>query len=116
MVLGGILWAVSLLLFAATGSLLAVFFILILMGITEGFAAPAQNDYFLDMPVSKSVGEDAATACFELFGKVGETIGPMAFATAMLLGKQTGMLALAVIIVVLLVPVLVFLRPSTHAG
>jgi predicted MFS family arabinose efflux permease len=110
LILGGWLWGLSLVIFGVEGSMLTMFIVLIMMGITEGFNAPAQNDYFLAMKSSRQMGGDSATAYFELFGKIGETVGPMAFAVALMLGQGVGMTVLGLVIIVSTIPVMIMLK------
>jgi predicted MFS family arabinose efflux permease len=111
-VVGGWLWGLSLIIFGLESSLFTMFLVLIIMGVTEGFNAPAQNDYFLSMHSSRRLGEDTATAYFELFGKVGETLGPLAFAVALMMGQGSGMMVLGVLVILSTVPVIVSLRSA----
>lgn len=112
-ILGSALWAASLIIFAATGSLWGAVAALILMGITEGFCATAQNEYYLEMSSSKLLGEDKATGYFELFSKIGETLGPIGFSIALLLGQQLGILVLGLLVLFATLPALLFLKETS---
>lgn len=114
--LGSALWAASLIIFAATGSLWGAVAALILMGITEGFCATAQNEYYLEMPSSKLLGEDKATGYFELFSKIGETLGPIGFSIALLLGQQLGILVLGLLVLFATLPALLFLKETSASS
>ena len=116
LVVGGWLWGISLVIFGLESSMLTMFLVLIIMGVTEGFNAPAQNDFFLSMSSSRGLGEDTATAYFELFGKIGETLGPLAFAVALMMGQASGMAALGVIVILSTIPVMLSLRTSTRSS
>lgn len=111
-ILGSALWAASLMIFAVTGSLWGAVVALILMGITEGFCATAQNEFYLELPSSKALGEDKATGYFELFSKVGETLGPIGFSIALLLGQQLGIFALGLFVLLATLPALLFLKKA----
>jgi len=92
MLAGGILWALSLAIFGITGTLQGAVITLIAMGLIEGFAATAQNSYFLSLDAVRRIGEDEAIGYYELVGKAGETIGPVAFGFAILLGARKGVI------------------------
>lgn len=103
---GSLVWGTALVVFALTGSLAGAIVTLMIMGIAEGFCAPAQNDAYLELDACQHVGEDRAVGYFELFGKLGETIGPIAFAGALLLGSTGGPLVLGIGIMILALPYL----------
>jgi MFS family permease len=113
-ILGSVMWGLALLVFALTGSLAGAIATLILMGITEGFCVTAQNDIYLEFDVSKRLGQDRAVGYFEMFGKIGETAGPIIFSLALLLGEQFGIAVLGVVVIILALPFLLVMkrRPS----
>ncbi|OQW95803.1 MAG: hypothetical protein BWK79_01035, partial [Beggiatoa sp. IS2] len=100
MILGSILWGISLIIFALTGNLMGAIITLVLMGITEGFCVVAQNEFFLRLPPVAQLGEDRAVGYFEFFSSIAETMGPMTFAIALLLGTM-GFMFLGIGIIVL---------------
>lgn len=110
-IIGSVCWASSLMIFAFTGTLWGAIITLIIMGITEGYCAVAQNEYFLNLAAENKVDEDSATSYFELFGKVGETLGPIGFSIALMFGQSLGMLGLGVAILVITVPAIFLLGP-----
>ncbi len=109
MILGSILWGVSLIIFALTGNLIGAMITLVLMGITEGFCVTAQNEFFLKLPLITQLGEDQAVGYFELFSSLAETIGPITFAMALVLGTMAFMfLGIGIIILALLFALLMY--------
>lgn len=95
MVLGASLWAVAILVSAITGNIAGAVITIIIMGITEGFCVSAQNSYFLDLKVSKAIGEDQAVGYFEMVAKFAETLGPILFGLAIILGQFAGLSLIA---------------------
>ncbi|MBN2652843.1 MAG: MFS transporter [Spirochaetales bacterium] len=100
MILGSILWGISMLIFGVLGSLFGAILALILMGITEGFCANAQNSYYLDMKPVIAFGQDRATGYFEAMSRVAETIGPIVFSLALVLGSQLGVSLLGIVVII----------------
>ncbi len=107
--LSSLLWGGALILFALTGNIIGAIITLIIMGLSEGFGVTAQNDFYLDMKASKLLGEDKAISYFELIGKFAETLGPIIFSFALLLGVFYGLVSIGIGIVVAL---LIFLIVS----
>ncbi len=105
-----ILWGGAIILFALTGNIPGIVITLIIMGISEGFGVTAQNDYFLAMKASKLLGEDKAISYYELIGKFSETLGPILFGLALLLGSIFGLLAIGIGIVASLVVFILFAK------
>jgi MFS family permease len=101
MLLGSVLWGTSLIIFGLSGNLAGAVAALVLMGITEGFCVVAQNEFFLRSPFIAKMGENRAIGYFELLNKVGETIGPLVFAAALVLGASLGPISLGAGIIVL---------------
>jgi predicted MFS family arabinose efflux permease len=93
LIVGSLGWAVSLVIFAATGNIWGVVFTLVIMAVTEGFCVVAQNDYFLDLKIVKEIGEDIAVSYFEIAAKIAEIIAPMIFGWVLLMGATSGMWA-----------------------
>ena len=78
------------------------------MGVAEGTAAVAQNEYLLQLDASKKIGMDRAAGFFEVVGKIGETIAPIIIGFALLLGIQRGLVLIAGIMFIAL---LLFMIP-----
>ena len=97
-ILGSVIWGLGLLVAALTGSVLGAVLALVIMGITEGFAVNTQNNVFLQFPAVKRVGTDQAVGIYELMGKLGETLGPIIFGLALLLGARFGLSVVAAIV------------------
>ena len=109
-IVGSIFWGITLILAGLTGNIIATAIILALMGLTEGFAVSNQNGLYFSEKVINLVGQDRATGYFELFGKVGDTIGPILFAAVLLLGAQNGLIILGIIIALMTIPYMLFVR------
>lgn len=100
-ILGSFLWGSALIIAALTGNVFGMLLVLMLMGATEGFCVNTQNNLYLNLPVTKKVGADTSVGYFEMFAKLGETLGPLLFALALLLGSRSGLLLLGVLVAML---------------
>ena len=116
MVLGSVLWGVSLIVFALTGDLMGAMITLILMGVTEGFSVTAQNEFFLKLPLVNQLGEDRAVGYFEFFSSVAETMGPITFAVALIFGTGGFMVLGIGIITLTLLFVILTPTPRPNQG
>jgi predicted MFS family arabinose efflux permease len=105
-ILGSFLWGLALIIAALSGNIFGMLLVLMLMGASEGFCVNTQNNLYLDLPVTKKVGADTAVGYFEMFAKLGETLGPLLFALALLLGSISGLLLLGVVVALLAVLIL----------
>ena len=90
------MWAASILVFACTGSFAGAAATLLLMGLLDGFATPFCNNYFLSLPAAHRAGEERAIACYELTGKIGDTLGPILFAFAISFGDTKGIAVISI--------------------
>ena len=109
-IVGSLFWGISLVIAGVTGNIVLAIVVLILMGITEGFAVSNQNALYFSDPIIPVVGRDRATGYFELFGKLGDTVGPILFATVLLLGARRGLIALGVVVALMTVPYLLTVK------
>jgi MFS family permease len=112
-ILGSVFWGLALVFAGLSGNMLTASLVLIFMGLTEGFAVGAQNGLFFHEKAVVSAGEDRATGYFELFGKIGETIGPMVFAAVLVLGQRSGLMLLGILVIGLSLPYVLLVR---HKG
>lgn len=110
MILGSALWACALAIVSLTGNMSGVIIALIIMGATEGFCVNAQNELFLGIHGSRSIGDDQAIGFFEMVGKFAETLGPILFSFALILGQAGGLLAIAVCVFVFAVVYVITVR------
>lgn len=98
--LSSILWGISLFIaayfFSITGAIIAI----ILMGITEGFGVASQNSIFYKFKVVNEIGVDTSVGYFELVAKLAETIAPLIFAAALLLGPKLGLTVIGAAVVI----------------
>ena len=90
MILGSFGWAVSLCVYAATGSIAGVIAALVLMGIVEGFCVAAQNDYFMNLPIVRKIGSDRSVSYMELASRAAEMCAPVIFAYVISIGPRKG--------------------------
>ncbi|AHC15589.1 MFS transporter [Salinispira pacifica] len=109
--LGSLMWGAALILAGLSGNIWSAALVLILMGLTEGFAVSSQNGLYFSQKIVHVVGQDRATGYFELMGKLGETIGPVVFAAVLVLGQRQGLILLGIAIAVIAIPY-VFIRKA----
>ncbi|MBN1501536.1 MAG: MFS transporter [Spirochaetes bacterium] len=102
-IFGSFGWAVSLAVFAATGSIYGAVSAIILMGITEGFCVTAQNDFYLGLDIVKKTGEEKSIAYFEVAAKFSEIIAPLIFGSLLYFGQRKGIMYISGGIVLLTV-------------
>jgi predicted MFS family arabinose efflux permease len=85
-----ILWGCCTLFFVFTGSYLGAVMTILALGLCDGFAEPCLNYYYLSLRGVKEVGEENAIAYYELISRLGQALGPMIFALALIFGERTG--------------------------
>lgn len=79
------------------GALLGV--LLVSLAVSCGYAA--QSSYYAGLPAVSQLGEGRAMGIYSLFDNSGQTLGPIVYGGAMLLGYQTGMLCVGGVLVLL---------------
>lgn len=94
-------WAIAMAFFALTGNIAGAVATVIVMGIVEGFAVTAQNDYYLNIGLVKKIGEERAVAYFEVAAKIAEMAAPILFGAILILGPLTGIGMFSVLLVVM---------------
>jgi hypothetical protein len=72
--------------------------VLVAFGLVEGASVAGANKLFLSFSAVRRLGEERAIAQSEMIGKLGETIGPMAFALTLGLAGTAGLAWLALIL------------------
>ena len=95
LIMGSFGWALSLGVYAATGSIGGVVAALVLMGIVEGFCVSAQNDYFMNLPIVKKIGPDRSVSYMELASRGAEMCAPVIFAYVLTIGERSGIAVFA---------------------
>ena len=70
------------------GALVGV--VLVSVAVSCGYSA--QSSYYASMPAVNGLGEGRAMGIYSLFDNGGQTLGPLVYGSAMLLGYQTGMM------------------------
>lgn len=98
------LTAFSILLFAASGSLISAFAAVLLMGVSDSFGIAAQIGFLFNSKAVKELGEGKSIAYYSLAGKLGQMLGPLIFGITAVLGiaKGVGMIGIGVLIALLL--------------
>ncbi|MDR0337453.1 MAG: MFS transporter [Planctomycetaceae bacterium] len=84
------LWACSTLFFVFTGSYVGAILTILALGICDGFAEPCLNYYYLSLRSVREIGEENAIAYYELISRLGQALGPIIFATALIFGECIG--------------------------
>lgn len=98
-VLANVLVAVAILGFTFTGTIIAIYLAVILMGISESFGDVARYNYYLGIKEVRSLGEGKSLAFLNTAGTFGETLGPMIFSFAIVLGDKEGVGVVAIFII-----------------
>lgn len=94
-IVAGVIYIASLLLFAYNATLTAAFIVVLLLGIADSFGFTTQSGYFSDLDAVKRLGSGKAMGSYSLFENLGQTVGPFIFASAALLGTENGIRAVA---------------------
>lgn len=94
------LWACSTLFFVFTGSYIGAVLTVLSLGICDGFAEPCLNYYYLSLRSVREIGEENAIAYYELVSRLGQALGPMIFAMALIFGERTGIGLTALICII----------------
>ena len=81
------------------GALLGV--VLVSVAVSCGYSA--QSSYYASLPAVSALGEGRAMGIYSLFDNGGQTLGPVVYGSAMLLGYQAGMLCVGGALAVLTV-------------
>ncbi|HOF33397.1 MAG TPA: MFS transporter [Spirochaetota bacterium] len=113
LILGSFGWAVSLVIYAATGSIGGVVAALVLMGIVEGFCVSAQNDYFMNLPIVKKIGSDRSVSYMELASRGAEMCAPVIFAYVLTIGARSGIALFAVGVIFMTIVFMLSSRESS---
>ena len=77
--LGIALNVLALLSFYSTGSVGVLFITLIILGVSEAFSKPVQQEYFLRQKVVAQYGGDRAMGIYNFMENIGESMGPVIF-------------------------------------
>lgn len=64
--------------------------VLLTVAVSSGYTA--QSSYYSTLPIVSEFGEGRAMGIYSLFDNGGQTLGPIIYGSAMMLGYQTGML------------------------
>lgn len=78
-VLYNLLFAAGLILFGVTGGFVPAMAAVAVIGLADAFGFVAQNNYFLDLEVSKRMGHSRALSCISIIKKLAEMLGPITF-------------------------------------
>jgi len=70
--------------------LVAVLFMLLIIGISESFGALAVNTFYLNLDATKEYGEGKALALSGLIRKIGQALGPVVFGSATVAAGANG--------------------------
>lgn len=98
--LTAVLWTCCMLIFVFTGSYVGAVMTILALGICDGFAEPCLNYYYLSLRGVSEVGEENAIAYYELVSRLGQAIGPIIFASALIFGERTGIGLTALVCIV----------------
>jgi MFS family permease len=74
----------------------------ILLSISISFGYAAQSTYYSTLPATGLYGESKAMSIYSLFDNGGQTLGPMIYGFALVLGPQRGLFGIGVTIAILI--------------
>jgi len=86
LLISGLLMGGSLLLYFGYSTVTAAFLVVILMGVAESVGLVAQNNYLVNLKATNAFGEGEAMGYFVNIRKLGKTVGPMVFGSAVAIG------------------------------
>ncbi|MDD3415549.1 MAG: MFS transporter [Lachnospiraceae bacterium] len=97
------LMCVNMLLFAISPSLLMAMLSIMIFSVIVSFAYTCQYTYFGMIPETSSYGEGNAMGIYSLFENGGQTLGPIAYGTALLFGNRFGIGCISLIMGALII-------------
>lgn len=95
-----ILMAIGFFVFGIWGGVLSILAASAIMGIAEGTALVSQNMIMLDLDIARKAGTGRMLSAYATVRKLSQTAGPQIFALCMMLGYQSGMIVIGIIIAV----------------
>lgn len=107
-VLASALMIVSTLLFSFVPTTLAAVLGVTLLSIAISFGYAAQSTYFSSLPKVREYGESRAMGSYSLFDNGGQTLGPVVYGLALMLGYQMGVRIIGICLLVLLALFIIF--------
>lgn len=96
LIISVLLTSSAILIFALTGSIAGAVIALLLIGISDSFGVSAQIGDYMNIDAAKEAGEGKAVAYYSIIGKLGQMLGPIAFAAVSFQGTQKGIGIIAV--------------------
>ena len=118
-VLAGALITAATLLFGLIPTLPAAVIGLMLLSVAISFGYAAQSTYYAGLPRVSEYGESRAMGVYSLFDNGGQTLGPILYGAALLMGYRQGVLLIGAALLALLllfVAVTVNKRVGIHKG
>ena len=93
-VIASIVTASSLIVFILSPSIVSLVFVVLIMGFADSFGYPALSVYFSESRAVKAYGESKAMGIYNVFEGLAETIAPILFGVALVLGYAGGMIVM----------------------
>ena len=88
---------------------------LALLGLSDGFGLSLQTGYFTDLEEVRKFGYDNALGVYSLFENAAQSVGPLVFSYALLIGIGRGLMVIAIALASLALLYTVFSGKSPEA-
>lgn len=89
-----LLFSIGLVVSGGFGGMLSSIVAVICLGLADCFGFGVQNNYFLAFPAVVSMGESRSLSYLSFLKKITEMLGPMAYAAAIMLGFERGLVVM----------------------
>lgn len=96
LLIAAILYSIAFFLVAHLQNIPSLLAALALLGLSDGFGLSLQTGYFTDLEEVRKFGYDNALGVYSLFENAAQSVGPLVFSYALLIGIGRGLMAIAV--------------------
>ncbi len=110
----GLIVSSGLLIFALYGTLWAAFAVVLLLGLSDSFGLVAQNNFFLGLEATHSIGPGKALGYFNIVRKAAQMLGPIGFGLALEMGMSQGITVIGILILLFLILFSIITRPAAR--
>lgn len=94
--IAALLYATAFFLVARLQNIPSLLVALSLLGLSDGFGLPLQSSFFTDLEEVEEFGYDGAFGVYSLFENMAQSIGPLVFSYALLIGIGRGLMLIAI--------------------
>lgn len=103
----------AMIVFATQGTLLAAFTTVILLGLADSFGLVAQNNYYVGLQATQTVGIGKALGYYDNVRKLAQMMGPLVFGSVILLEPEFLGIGLVGIVVLVALVLFIITNPRT---